>query len=371
MHAPRRNSPRAGLWAMPTALALLLATGCGSGDGDPAPPSPSQSTGPSPTAPGERTMRQLAEERGKYMGVAVDADALGEESPYPRLAGEQFGMLTAENAMKWPQTERSPGSTSYEDADRVVDFAKRHRQRLRGHALTWNTHEPQWLSAQKFSDERIGELLREHVQDEAGRYKGAIYAWDVVNEPLTGKGTLKPGTLLDALGPDYIADSLRWAHQADPDARLYLNEFGAEGIGPKSDGLYRLAKSLKEKGVPLHGIGFESHFELGKVPKDMRQNMERFTALGLEVAVTELDVRMRTPATDDALERQAEDYASVIRTCLNVEKCVGVSFWNLHDGASHVPKKRPGWGAAHAYDAQYRPKPAREAVAEALTEEGG
>jgi len=170
----------------------------------------------------------------------------------------------------------------------------------------------------------------------------------------------------NAMGSGYIADAIRTAHNADPNAKLYLNDFNIEGENAKSNAMFSLAQSLLQQGVPLNGIGLESHFILGQIPSDMQANMQRFANLGLDVAVTELDDRIQLPASSANLQQQATDYSNVVKDCLNVSRCVGVSQWGVGDADSWIPGTFSGFGAATMYDNNYQPKAAYNAVASAL-----
>jgi endo-1,4-beta-xylanase len=246
----------------------------------------------------------------------------------------------------------------------VVAFAEQHDARVRGHNLVWHSQLPSWVSA--LPADQVQAAMESHIKAEAGHYRGKIYAWDVVNEPFNEDGTLQQDVFATAMGPGYIADALRTAHAADPRAKLYLNDFNIEGINAKSDAMYDLVKTLKAQGVPIGGVGLESHFVLGQLPSTMRANMARFAALGVDVAVTELDVRMVLPATDADLAQQAGDYATVVDNCLAVRRCVGVTQWDVSDADSWVSGFFTGQGAATMYDASYLPKPAYTAAANAL-----
>jgi endo-1,4-beta-xylanase len=168
------------------------------------------------------------------------------------------------------------------------------------------------------------------------------------------------------MGSGYIADAIRTAHAADPNAKLYLNDYNIEGENAKSDAMYSLVQSLLAQGVPINGVGLESHFILGQVPSTMQANMQRFAALGLDVAVTELDDRIQLPASSANLAQQATDYSTVISDCLAVTRCVGVSQWGVGDADSWIPGTFSGYGAATMYDQNYQPKPAYNASVSAL-----
>jgi endo-1,4-beta-xylanase len=273
-------------------------------------------------------------------------------------------MVTPGNEMKWETTEPARGTFDFTAADAIVAFARAHGMRVRGHNLVWHSQLAGWVAGLPASS--VKAVMDNHITREVTHFQGAIYAWDVVNEPFDDSGALRQDVFSAALGPGYIAEALRTAHAADPAARLYLNEYGIEGSGPKTDAMYALVSSLKQQGVPIDGVGFESHFLLGRVPADLASTMRRFTDLGLEVAVTELDDRAPLPATAANLALQAADYGAVVGACLSVPRCVGVSQWAVGDADSWIPGYFPGEGDATMYDSRYRPKPAYRAVVTAL-----
>jgi endo-1,4-beta-xylanase len=208
--------------------------------------------------------------------------------------------------------------------------------------------------------------MKKHITDEVTHYKGKIYAWDVVNEAIGDDGNMRDTIWHKNFGNNFIAEAFRLAHEADPNAKLYYNEYNVEGKNHKSDVMYKLVQDLKNQSVPIHGVGFQSHFSLGQVPHDLQQNMERFAALGLDVAITELDIRMEMPSTPEKLAQQARDYASVVKACHAVSRCVGVTFWGISDKHSWIPSVIHGSGDALPWDVNYQPKPAVAAMEAAL-----
>jgi endo-1,4-beta-xylanase len=236
--------------------------------------------------------------------------------------------------------------------------------RLRGHNLVWNSQLPSWVSS--LPSNQVQAQMEAHITTEVTHYKGEVYSWDVVNEPFNEDGTLRADAFYNAMGSGYIADALRTAHAADPNAKLYLNDYNIEAQGTKSNAMYSLAQSLLAQGVPLNGIGFESHFILGQVPSTMLANMQRFAALGLDVAVTELDDRIQLPASSANLQQQASDFSAVVNDCLQVSRCVGVSQWGVGDADSWIPGAFSGYGAATMFDNSYQPKPAYNSVVNTL-----
>ena len=176
-------------------------------------------------------------------------------------------------------------------------------------------------------------------------------------------GALRRGFWLDALGPDYIAAAFRFAHEADPDALLFYNDFSIEEPGPKADGAFALVKSLVEEGVPIDGVGFQAHGVPGfPSSDDLAIQMERYVDLGLEVAVTELDVRVTVPPSARSLSVQADTYTATLDACLRTPACRSFTVWGFTDMQSWVPKSFPGQGAATLFDEQLQPKPAYVAL---------
>lgn len=310
-------------------------------------------------------LRELADARRIRLGSAVNVDAL-RDAEYREILGREFNAVTPETAMKWSMVEPRRGEYDRSAADELLAFAERHDQQVYGHTLVWHKQVPDWVTEGDYDDAQLRDVLRKHVQDEASYFRGRVWAWDVVNEALDEDGTLRDSLWARRLGPDYIADAFRWAEAADPDAKLFINDYGIEGINTKSDAMYALVGRLLAQGVPIDGVGFQVHWSLDPLPDTLQANLERFAALGVDVAITELDVRMPEPATEEQLKRQAELYAQVVGACLAVPRCVSVTVWGFSDAYSWVPSQYPGRGAAAIFDADHRPKPAYTAVAEML-----
>jgi len=316
-----------------------------------------------PAAAAGSPLRQLAEAKGIYFGTALTQGNLS-NSTLTNVAGAQFDMVTPGNEMKWDTTEPSNGTFNFGPGDQIVAFAKAHNQRVRGHNLVWHSQLASWVTSLPLN--QVQAAMETHITTEVTHYKGQLYAWDVVNEPFNEDGTLRQDVFFNAMGSGYIADALRTARAADPAAKLYLNDYNIEGENAKSNGMYNLVSSLKSQGVPIDGVGLESHFILGQVPSSMLANMQRFAALGVDVAVTELDDRIQLPASSANLTQQASDFSAVVRDCLAVSRCVGVTQWGVGDADSWIPGAFSGFGAATMYDQNYQPKPAYTAVQTAL-----
>ncbi len=310
-------------------------------------------------------LRQLAEAKGRYFGTAIGTGNLSNPA-LTGIAGTQFDMITPTNEMKWDTTERSQGAFNFGPGDQIVSFAQSHGERVRGHNLVWHSQLPGWVTGTASS--QVPAVMKNHITNEVTHYRGKIYAWDVVNEPFDDGGNLRQDVFYKAYGGSgYIADALRTARAADPAAKLYLNDYNIEGTGAKSNAMFNLVQSLKSQGVPIDGVGFESHFILGQVPSSLQSNLQRFANLGVDVAITELDDRIQGTPTSANLTQQANDYAAVVRACLAVSRCVGMTQWDVGDPDSWVPSAFPGWGSATMYDNNYQPKPAYTSTQQALS----
>lgn len=308
----------------------------------------------------------LAAKHGKFFGSATDTSSL-DDPPYQKILDREFNQTTPGNMMKWYATEPQRGVFDFARAEQFMALAKRDNQIVRGHTLVWHSQLAPWVEAGKFSPAELRQILRNHVLRVAGHFKGRVVAWDVVNEAFNDDGTYRDSVFYRTLGPGYIADALRWAHQADPKAKLYLNDYNTEGIGPKSDAYYTLIKSLKAQGVPIHGMGIQGHLALQYgFPSTLQANIQRFADLGVEVAITELDIRMQLPVTDEKLTKQATWYGDVTKACLAVRRCAGVTLWDFSDKYSWIPSTFPGEGAAHPWNEDFDPKPAYFAIRQAL-----
>jgi endo-1,4-beta-xylanase len=310
------------------------------------------------------SLAQLAAADGKYFGTALTQSNLSNPTLLA-VSDSQFNMVTPGNEMKWDTTEPSNGGFNFGPGDQIVAHAKSIGARVRGHNLVWDSQLPSWVSSLPLTS--VQSAMETHITTEVSHYAGQLYAWDVVNEPFNEDGSLKADVFERAFnGSGYIADALRTAHAADPTAKLYLNDFNIEGENAKSNAMFSLVQSLKAQGVPIDGVGLESHFILGQVPSTMLANMQRFAALGVDVAVTELDDRITLPASSANLTQQANDFSAVVNDCLQVARCVGVTQWGIGDADSWIPGAFAGQGAATMFDNNYQPKPAYNSVVAAL-----
>nr|B4XVN1.1 RecName: Full=Endo-1,4-beta-xylanase A; Short=Xylanase A; Flags: Precursor [Streptomyces sp.]ABX71815.1 xylanase [Streptomyces sp. S9] len=309
------------------------------------------------------TLGELAEAKGRYFGSATDNPELP-DTQYTQILGSEFSQITVGNTMKWQYTEPSRGRFDYTAAEEIVDLAESNGQSVRGHTLVWHNQLPSWVD-----DVPAGELLgvmRDHITHEVDHFKGRLIHWDVVNEAFEEDGSRRQSVFQQKIGDSYIAEAFKAARAADPDVKLYYNDYNIEGIGPKSDAVYEMVKSFKAQGIPIDGVGMQAHLIAGQVPASLQENIRRFADLGVDVALTELDIRMTLPRTAAKDAQQATDYGAVVEACLVVSRCVGITVWDYTDKYSWVPSVFPGQGAALPWDEDFAKKPAYHAIAAAL-----
>ena len=323
-----------------------------------------------------QSLRDLAVQRGILMGSAVDPSHFGEPD-YAGTLAREFNQVEAENAMKFGPIHPGPMTYNFMPADAIVSFAQANGMAIRGHNLVWYNQLPAWLtSGASYTSAQLSSILQDHINTVVGHYAGRIYAWDVVNEAFNGDGSLRsflwydsPGIGLPGTG--YIEQALRWAHAADPGARLFYNDYGAEVINTKSDAIYKMAQDFKARGVPLDGIGLQMHLTLNPGSlASMDANIKRLTDLGLEVQITELDVRLPVntsgTATPANLATEAQIYHDIVALCLKYARCTAIQTWGFSDKYSWIPGTYPGFGAALEFDTGYQAKPAYGALQNAF-----
>jgi endo-1,4-beta-xylanase len=323
---------------------------------------------PSSTAAGQNTptgkaLRQLAKPTGVRIGTAVDTSALADDATYRTLVSQQFDSVTPENVMKWEVVQPERNRYNFTEADTLVAFARANKQKVRGHTLVWHSQLPSWLTEGTWTKKQLRSILHEHVRTEVGHFRGKIWAWDVVNEAFNEDGTLRDSLWLKTLGPNYIADAFRWAHQADPKAILFYNDYNTEGRNAKSDAVYALVQELRADGVPIQGYGVQGHLSTEyDLPNDMPGNLHRFGKLGLRTAVTEADVRITLPVSPAERLAQSAGYSYMLQSCLLERSCISFTVWGFTDKYSWVPTTFPGEGSANIYTETYEAKPAYEAL---------
>jgi len=328
----------------------------------------------------EQSLREAARGSELLIGAAVRPWALSEVA-YSSTLAREFNMVEPEDALKWEVVHPQPQSFDFSQADQIVDFASRHGMKVRGHALVWHRQNPKWLTEGEFTSGELAQILEKHIKTVVGHYRGKIFAWDVVNEafdelqPGKLRSTIwrdQPGIGLAASGSSYIERCFGWAHEADPQALLFYNEAEAEIMNPKSDTIYAMVRDFRQRGVPIDGVGFQMHIaNLHADVASISANIDRFTALGVQVHITEMDVALPVddhgnPRPED-LQLQADIYRQIAAACLSHPGCTAIQTWGFTDKYSWIGShSKQTQGAALLFDRDYRAKPAYQALRNAL-----
>jgi endo-1,4-beta-xylanase len=300
------------------------------------------------------------------LGMAVQEPAARQDEDYLRDFVNTATSLTPENEMKWAIVHPEPGQYNFGPADALVDLARRTGKRVRGHTLVWDEQLPAWVTQRSWTPDALRTALFDHVRTVVSHFRGKVASWDVVNEPFEDGGSWKRDVFYRLLGPSYVDVALQAARAADPDAKLFINEFAAERPGPKRDALLGLAGELRERGVPLDGIGLEDHTTLAGAPDqaELEDTMGRIADLGLDTELTEVDVAIPPSiATSPAvLEAQAGVFGATARACAAVPRCTGMTVWGVDDHWSWLGAAR----RALLFGADAKAKPALGTVRAAL-----
>ncbi|MFJ8691753.1 non-reducing end alpha-L-arabinofuranosidase family hydrolase, partial [Streptomyces roseolilacinus] len=305
-----------------------------------------------PSSAGAAGLGTQAASSGRYFGTAVAAGRLGDPA-YTAIADREFNMITPENEMKWDAIEPSRGDFQFGPADRIVDRALARGQRLRGHTTVWHSQLPSWVSSIRDAG-TLRSVMNHHITTQMTHYKGKIYAWDVVNEAFAdgGSGRLRDSVFQKVLGNAFIEEAFRTARAADSSAKLCYNDYGIENWSDaKTQGVYRMVKDFRSRGVPIDCVGFQSHFGAGGPPASFKTTLAGFAALGVDVQITELDIAQASPT----------HYANAVDACLSVARCTGITVWGVRDGDSWRSDEKP-----LLFDGNGKPKPAYTAVMRAF-----
>jgi endo-1,4-beta-xylanase len=320
------------------------------------------------------------------IGTAVLQQPLQAESLYKATLQREFNAIVVEHDLKWGpllgegkndlNDIRCLGQYDFTQADIVVNWALQHHKKIKGHVLVWHVTSPPCL--QQLTADQLREHLQRHICTVMGYFRGRIRTWDVVNEALAPDGSLAENIFLQKLGPSYIEECFRWAHQADPDAVLLYNDNKVEAIDtPKGDAFYHLLADLKAKQVPIHGCGMQGHFNAAgtgrnrpPTPRMLKQQIRRLGDLGLTVNLSEVDVRtsrLENPVLETVAQKQI--YHDLVVAALSEPSCDGIWLWGFTDKHTWV---------SHFYyddqplifDEEYQRKPAYYALREAIASFG-
>ncbi|MGG4466536.1 endo-1,4-beta-xylanase [Paenibacillus alvei] len=307
------------------------------------------------------TLSSLASNNNIFIGTAVSSKYINTDEKYKNIIDDEFNIITTENEMKFDLIHPERERYNFLQSDALVNFGIEHNKKIRGHTLVWHRRIPEWLEKGQFSKAEMKSILKKHIQTIVGRYKGEIYAWDVVNEAFNEDGTLKDSIWLRTIGKEYIALSYKWAHEADPNALLYYNDFNIEEINAKSDAVYGLFQYFKRNNIPIDGLGMQMHtsiadpYNLEKV----KNNIARMGKLNLDVQITELDISLgrykkNSKVLGKLLNEQSAHYSDILNVCLATSTCTGFIMWGFTD--KYTARKENEFPLI--LDNEYKPKPA-------------
>jgi endo-1,4-beta-xylanase len=325
------------------------------------------------------------------IGVAVSPRSL--EGAQGEFIKKNFNSLSPENVMKPALIQPEEGKFNWAEADKIVEFAQANGLKVRGHTLVWHNQTGAWMFKDSAGNEAPKELvmarLKEHITQTVGRYKGKIYAWDVVNEAIDNANPsigYRQTLWYKICGDEFIAKAFQWAHEADPDAVLFYNEYNTENP-VKRQKTYEMLKKMLDQGVPINGVGIQAHWNIGgprhvgqlNQPGEgdfeiqgssedaIRESIDKFASLGLKVQITELDVSIYKSRTDtlnlgftpEREKEQIDFYKNAFKVFRDEKKVLtGVTFWNLSDRGSWLDNRTPRRGKAYPllFDSNMKPK---------------
>ncbi|KZV90902.1 hypothetical protein EXIGLDRAFT_719843 [Exidia glandulosa HHB12029] len=319
-------------------------------------PPTSSSTSPTTSAPtttattgpvtNPNSVHQKFKAHGKlYFGTCSDSNRFN-NAQGANITVTDFGQVTPENSMKWDATEPNRGSYNFGGSDALVNFATTNGLMLRGHTFLWAQQIPGWINNIKDAA-TMTTVIQDHIRTVMTRYKGKVYGWDIVNEHINEDGSIKSTPFTQVLGNDAFRIAFQAARAADPDAKLYINDYNLDSNNAKVQGIVRLVQQLNANGTKLvDGIGSQAHITGGQ-GSTAQAALTALAAAGVEVAITELDIAQAPSA----------DYTAVVRACLNVPACVGITVWGVRDPDSWRASTNP-----LLFDANFQPKPAYNAI---------
>lgn len=313
------------------------------------------------------------------MGTAVDTPIFLSNPKHNQIVVGEFSTITPANSMKMNMIQPQQGVFDFVDTDALVAWAQEKNLEFRGHPLVWHTQAPSWLQDTEFTRDDMLAILNDHIDKVVGRYPQLPY-WDVVNEAIDDAGAgFRPTFWHSRIGDDFVDLAFQRARAAAPTAKLFYNDYNAEQAGnPKGDKVYEFVKSMKERGIPIDGVGLQSHYfvtpdgGLSGVPSmaAIKQNIERYNQLGLEVHITECDFRLGKPLDQAKLDLHTKFFSELLQVCVEAPNCTHFTVWGLSDIDSWVPSTFPEFDYAHIYDSSFMPRPAYQAMAQVLTNAG-
>jgi len=322
-----------------------------------------------------QTLRDEAANHGIKVGSISRNDywAFSDTETYQKTLSQEFSILAVENhlKMKWLQPEE--GVFDFSKGDQHVQFAKEHDMEVHGHVLVWHNGSPNWIKENDYGREKMLELMKSHITTVIRHYGMDVPVWDVVNEVWLDTG-LRDSYWRKKIGDDYIEKAFQYAREAHPDIKLFYNDYGAEQLNAKSDFIYNMCVDFIDRGIPIDGVGFQCHLGLNSNLSSFALNLQRFADLGLEVHITELDVRIPYKGEDSAdfvscesLIQQAEIIEQVAEIAMAQPSCKNLTLWGFTDKYSWLDNYTEGQaGNGLIFDREYQKKPSYRALMEGL-----
>jgi endo-1,4-beta-xylanase len=316
-------------------------------------------------------LKDLAAARHVELGSLVKLGLLEHSRPFQGIINSQVAMINSDRELHWIRLRPSATTYNFGPMDKIVAYAQAHHLAVQGHHLLWNEDDslPKWLKkgAQdgQYNQQQLLELVHQHIKTVVGRYKGKVAEWTVVNEPFTRAVHTYGlddwwGDHLGG-GTSYIDKAFVWAHEADPHAKLILNDFNNEVAGPIANAQYTYMKSARARGIPIDGIGMQMHLDASRPPSQaaMVANMKRFGGIGYQVYITEFDINSTTVKGSAAYKQQLEAQltATVVRACLQAQNCVSLNLFGLADRTNLV-SVTASRQRSNLFTQKYQPKPA-------------
>ena len=316
-------------FAVITFLALLACTDQGS------PASPGIND------PADKTLAQVAKFK---IGCAVSVDLLRNNTVYLGLANKEYNSMTAENAMKFDAVHPGETNFTFADADHIVNTAKTTAKRIHGHALIWHQAVPDWVTNFQGDSAAWENMFRTHITTVVNHFKGNITSWDVVNEAFEDNGTLRNSLWRQKLGPDYVARAFKYANEADPNCKLFYNDYGTEYSTAKLSAVVNMVNDFKRRGIPIHGIGSQMHTNINHPNAQINSSLQQLATTGLLIHISELDIQTNTAnlasATYNATVEKAlaEKYKYIAQAYgrLPAAQLYGITMWNIGDADSWI-----------------------------------
>lgn len=307
-------------------------------------------------------------------GAAVNVSLLKNRPAYREVVLKEYNSLTPENAMKASAIHPQQNTYNWTDADYLVDFARQNNKRVHGHTLIWYKSLPSWISNFQGDAAAWDNLFKTHIQTIVTHFKGKVASWDVVNEAIADDGSFRSCIWLEKIGPDYIAKAFQYAHEADPDALLFYNDYGHEYGPTKRGAILELINDLKQRNVPVHGIGLQMHTRYNMADNNLANAINTAAQTGLKVHIAELDIAMnpdnlQSLTFSPALaEQQSQKYKFIVKSynALPSSQRFGITTWNVGDADSWIPGNynRPDWPLP--FDSDYKKKPAYQGILDGI-----